>query len=446
MKTKEPSVAGTFYPKDKNELTKQIQHFATINKNTYQYKTRAVIVPHAGLIYSGRIAYEGLNQIDKNVKNIFIFGPSHHVAFRGIVLSSFDAWKTPMGVIEINKDICNDLQHNFSANINDEALKPEHSIEIEVPIIQYLFKDVKIVPVLIGNEEPQKIKEIIEYYYKDKGNAFIISSDLSHFFTDEEAKKIDEKTAQMIESNKNIEITSEQACGHIGISGLMQFVNQNNFSLIRIDQTNSGEISKDKSSVVGYGTWLLFEGNKNEYIKQYYSDLIIDLCKKTLKSFFEKTTIQIVYPYVFKQQGACFITLEKNNNLRGCIGSIVPYRSLIEEIIEHTKDAAFNDSRFKPLEENELQQLKYSISILSTPTKISFTDETDLLKKIVKDKDGIIIKDKDHSGVYLPCVWEQLPDKREFLNSLKVKAGFTEDYFSDTLEVYRFDTTYIKED
>ena len=446
MTIKKPSVAGMFYPKDKEELQQQIEYFKQINKNTYEYKTRAVIVPHAGLIYSGRLAYEGISQIDGNIKNIFIFGPSHHIAFKGIAITSFNTWETPLGQIAINKDICKELQNIFHANINNNAFAPEHSIEVELPIIQSIFHDVKIIPILVGNEDPIKINEIINHYYKNKQNAFVISSDLSHFFTDEEAKKIDGKTAQLIESGDNCQINAEQACGHIGITGLINFANQNNFSLIRIDQTNSAEISNDLSSVVGYGTWFLFEGTKNDFLKQYYSNFIIDLCKNTLQSVFEKKDIKPTYPQIFNQLGACFVTLEENQRLRGCIGSIIAYRPLFEDIIEHAKDAGFNDTRFNPITKDELPYLEYSISLLSTPTKIFFKNEEDLLNKIVKDKDGIIIKDKDKTGVYLPVVWEQFQNKQDFLNSLKVKAGFTEDYFSNTLEAYKFEATSIKEE
>ena len=114
-------------------------------------------------------------------------------------------------------------------------------------------------------------------------------------------------------------------------------------------------------------------------------------------------------------------------------------------MIAHSSDAAFNDYRFNPVTEDELNDLKVSISILTAPKAIEFDGEQDLLNKIVPNKDGIIIRDGDYQAVYLPSVWEQLPDKAEFLNSLKVKAGLSANYFSDTLEAYRYETVYIKE-
>ena len=445
LKIKEPSVAGSFYTADAQELETQIKTFTKENKNEYEYKTRAVIVPHAGLIYSGRLAYEGISQINSNVKNIFIFAPAHRVGFDGIALSSFDKWKTPLGEIDLNQNICRELTEKYNAKFFDEAIAPEHSIEIEIPIIQTLFNDIKIVPILIGRSDYKIIFDIINEYYKNTENGFIVSSDLSHFLTDEKAKKLDNKTAQMIESGNIDEFKYEQACGALGILGLVEFANKNNYSLIRIDMTNSSETNHDKSSVVGYGCWFLYEGDKNEFIKKYYSDFVINIAKCTLESSFSNEKITINYPQVLDEFGACFVTLEKSGQLRGCIGSIIAHQPLITDLEQHAKDAAFNDYRFNPVIENELKDIKVAISLLTEPKKMEFSDEEDLLNKMVPNIDGIIIKDGQYQAVYLPVVWEQLPDKKDFLNSLKMKAGLLPTHFSKTFEAYRFESIYIKE-
>ena len=130
--------------------------------------------------------------------------------------------------------------------------------------------------------------------------------------------------------------------------------------------------------------------------------------------------------------------------MRGCIGSIIAQRSLIEDLIINSQNAAFRDPRFKPVEKEEVPELDIAVSLLSTPKLMKFDSEQDLLDKIVPFKDGIIIRDGNYQAVYLPSVWEQLPDKKEFLNSLKVKAGLPRNYFSETFEAYRFETDYIK--
>ena len=204
-------------------------------------------------------------------------------------------------------------------------------------------------------------------------------------------------------------------------------------------------MSGNKSSVVGYGSWFLYEGSKNKFIKEYYSEYLLKLCRNIILSKFNKGTLYTAHAPVFNQLGACFVTLKKNNNLRGCIGSIIAHQSLINDIVQHSKDAAFHDPRFNPVEENEVDSLTIDISILSEPEQMRFKDEQDLLEQIVPFRDGIIIKDKFYQAVYLPSVWEDLPDKVMFLNSLKMKAGLPPEYFSKTFEAYRFSTVYIEE-
>ena len=443
-KIKQPSVAGSFYTADAAELKKQIESFKQNSKNQYTVATRAVIVPHAGLQYSGRLAYEGISQLDKNIENIFIFAPAHKVAFEGISLSSFEGWNTPLGDVEINQELNKELEEKFGAQFNDIALENEHSIEIQLPIIQQVFENVKIVPVIIGMETPEKIEQIIETYYNDSKNGFIISSDLSHFLNDAQAKKIDNMTAQMIESGNIQNFAPQQACGMVGILGLVKFANKNNFSLIRIDMTNSAAETQDKSSVVGYGCWFLFEGEKNNFLKEYYSDLIKELCRLSIKSRLQQMHEKVNYPLVLDEPGACFVTLETEGTLRGCIGSIIAYRSLIEDLLANAQKAAFSDPRFKPVTNEEFEKLDIAVSILSSPKAIKFENEEDLLNQLEPDIDGLIIKDGKYQAVFLPSVWEQLPDKKEFLNALKLKAGLPAEHFSKTFEAYRFATVYIK--
>ena len=445
-KIKEPSVANTFYPGNATELGKQLDTFSKENKNGYKYKTRAVIVPHAGLVYSGQLAYEGISQLDKTIKNIFIFAPAHRVAFSGFALSGYDEWKTPVGTVKINQEANTELEEKFDAKIFDEAFTEEHSIEIELPAIQHIFgEEINIIPVLVGKADPQKITGIISKYYDNKEFGFIISSDLSHFLNDKKAQKIDGETARMIESGDISELRYDQACGAAGIYGLVDFANKRKFSLIRINLINSSLASGNKSSVVGYGAWFLYEGSKNRFIKEYYSEYLLNLCRNVILSKFNHKTLYTAHPPVFNQLGACFVTLKKNNNLRGCIGSIIAHQPLINDIVQHSEDAAFHDPRFNPVEENEIDSLTIDISILSEPVQMSFKDEQDLLGQIVPFRDGIIIKDRFHQAVYLPSVWEELPDKVMFLNSLKMKAGLPPKHFSKTFEAYRFSTVYIEE-
>ena len=225
--------------------------------------------------------------------------------------------------------------------------------------------------------------------------------------------------------------------------GLVDFANHNDCSMIRVMMYNSGDISRETNRVVGCGSWFLYTDSKNDYIERFYSNYVIDVVKKSIISVINgEEFIPRDIPSVLTQYGATFVTLKKNGMLRGCIGSIYPTKPLILDLIDNAKNSAFQDSRFAPLSADEFSNLEITVSILSSIERISFKDERDLLSKIYPH--GIIIADRDRRAVYLPVVWEQLPEKDVFLNSLKEKAGLPPNYFSRSIEAYKFDTTTIE--
>jgi len=442
-KIRPATVAGKFYTSDKHELSSQIDYFIHNNRKDYDCKTRVVIVPHAGYMYSGQLACEGFQYLE-NVKNVFIIAPPHHVAVKNVALSIFEAWATPLGEMEVNQEINEILVDKFGCEYQDDAFKEEHSVEVQVPFLQKFMPHAKIIPILAGHN-PEKITKIISYFWHDTDNAFVISSDLSHFHSANEARKIDKVTAQMIETKDTEKFSSDQACGAVGVCALTDFAREKNHSLIRVGMVNSGDITGDTSSVVGYGCWILHEGAKNKFIKKYFSDFVISTCKKSiLAGLKEEIPVCEKTPAVFDEFGASFVTIEKNGALRGCIGSIIAHRPLIEDLVKNSQSSAFSDPRFQPLKKEEFESLSINVSLLSEPEQMHFENEKDLLAQIKPFIDGIIIKERGYQAVYLPSVWEQLPEKVMFLNSLKVKAGLSENYFSQTFEAYRFTTEYIK--
>ena len=249
----------------------------------------------------------------------------------------------------------------------------------------------------------------------------------------------------MIETGNIDDFNYEQACGATGIYGLTKFANALDYSLIRINMHNSSKTSGDRSSVVGYGSWFLYEGTKNKFLKEYYSKYILKLCRDIISSKFDKSEVITAHASVFDELGACFVTLKKQGDLRGCIGSIIAHQTLISDLIDNAQNAAFWDPRFEPVEEDEVDNLTIDVSILSEPKPITFKDEADLLDQIVPFKDGIIIQDGRYKAVYLPSVWEELPEKEIFLKSLKMKAGMSPNHFSATFKAFRFETEYIEE-
>lgn len=146
------------------------------------------------------------------------------------------------------------------------------------------------------------------------------------------------------------------------------------------------------------------------------------------------------YSEELQQNYATFVTLHKKGALRGCIGTLEAYQPLINDIAEHAYAAAFSDPRFPGLEQSEFEQLDIEISVLSQPEEIEFTDESDLINKIRPGIDGLILESGFNRGTFLPSVWEQLPDKNDFLNHLKMKAGLAANWWDDNAKISRYET------
>lgn len=454
---KNPVFAGTFYPEKSEELTNLLNSYK--HEPDVQYKSKAIIVPHAGVYYSGYAAMAGFQHLEMN-ENIFIIAPSHHHSFNNIALPKYTYFDTPLGSIEVNNRLIKDISERFPCIISDDVFENEHSIEVQLPFLQNVFspqiqsaidfvkglkkigKKYRIVPVLVGKCDYHLITDLIAAYWEN--SSFVISSDLSHFYSQSECRQLDTYTATIIETGKVDCFERHHACGLVGIMGLVEFANNNDCSLIRAMMYNSGDISRETDRVVGYGTWFLALEKKNEYLERYYSKYIINLAKASILAAINgEEFIPENIPQVLSQYGASFVTLKINGELRGCIGSVYPTKPLVLDIIDNARNAAFQDFRFDPLTMAEFPQVEVSISLLSEIKRIPFKDEKDLLSKIYPH--GIILAERDRRAVYLPVVWEQLPEREVFLNSLKEKAGFPADYFSRSIEAYRFSATSIME-
>ena len=447
--------AGSFYPDKPEELTNLLNSYK--QESQTNYKSKAIIVPHAGIVYSGHAAMAGFQHLEAN-ENIFIIAPSHHESFNNIAFPEYTYFDTPLGSVEVNNRLIKELAEKFPCIIANEIFDNEHSIEVQLPFLQNLFcphiqnaidfvkgfkkKKFKIVPILVGNCDYRLISDIISANWEN--SSFVISSDLSHYFTQAECRQIDTYTATIIETGKLDFFQPQQACGLSCIKGLVDFANNNDCTMIRAMMYNSGDVCNESDKVVGYGAWYLYTNSRNDFIEKYYSKYVLDIAKQSIISSINGVEfVPHDIPPVLTEYGATFVTLKLDGELRGCIGSVYPTKPLILDIIDNARNAAFQDPRFEPLTIEELPKLHISVSILSSIERISFKDERGLLSKIYPH--GVIIAERDRRAVYLPIVWEQLPDRAVFLNSLKEKAGLAPDYFSRTLEAYKFDAAYISE-
>lgn len=458
-----PAVAGLFYSSDKKQLSEDVDYYlANVNIRS-NHQPKMLIVPHAGYQYSAQTAgraYSILNKYKDTIKKVILVGPSHHVALEGVAISGSDYFTTPLGKIAVDKDIVNQLAAKDGFSISDKPHSKEHSLEVQLPFLQKIFSDFKIIPLVYGNASPEKIASALEPYINNKDTIIIFSADLSHYNDYETAKKIDNDTATLINQGQALE--EHMSCGFTGINTAILLAKNNSLYPDLIELINSGDVSGSKNNVVGYGSWMFSTDKTNnqalpldfevQNLKKFatmYGQNLMKIAKTSLENAVLKhdkyNPSRKDYPNELFNRGASFVTLNKNNELRGCIGTVIPNQAVSHDIAHNTYNAAMDDSRFDNMQPDELKDIKISISLLSSFERIKYTDEANLLSQINQGVDGLIIRDGDRQGLFLPSVWSQMKNQQEFLNNLKIKAGMSPDYWSNKIKVYRFRTVEIKE-
>jgi len=238
-------VAGSFYPAEREEILKELKLFFSRTKKVVSGKVRALIVPHAGWIYSGQTAAWGCRQIeDSGQKHFILLGPSHHEFLTGLAGSSFASWLTPLGAVE-QKSL-------GQLPINDSVHEGEHCLEVQLPFLQYLFKDFKISCLLTGSETELVLPP---------DSILIVSSDLSHYLPQDLAEEYDQKTIKAILSNNRKFLLENEdcACGRIGILMLMNLARAGNWQAKLVCYDTSATASGDSNRVVGYSAIVFYE-------------------------------------------------------------------------------------------------------------------------------------------------------------------------------------------
>lgn len=259
-----PAVAGLFYPSDAKALRRQIQHCAVQAENKFPPTEithyRALVAPHAGYQYSGRVAAAAYRYLPVNqAKKIAILGPSHRVPLLGIAAPASSVFETPLGGISIDQFTVGELIELALVHYNDVAHAPEHSIEVQLPFLQSIVDDFDLVPLLVGESDPALVAALIEELIQRKF-FIIISTDLSHFLTYDAAQQADTRTTQKV-LGLNWHLRGEDACGCRALNGLLKYADDRQLGVSLIAQENSGDLTGDRSRVVGYGAYGLVGGS-----------------------------------------------------------------------------------------------------------------------------------------------------------------------------------------
>ncbi len=438
--TRKPYCAGTWYSSKAEELRKELVKYIDNTGIKTNKHVRAIIVPHAGYMYSGQVAAYAFRSISDNIKEVIILGTAHRYYLKGIAATEFDYFETPLGKIPVgkrNKEIIN--EKNIS--VIPEADINEHSIEIELPFLQCVLKNFEIIPLYVGITDYKEFSTVLEKYISSE-TIIVVSVDLSHFHSYDEATALDKYTITSIEELNSEKIKGAEIDSPYAVMALLELAKKLKWKPRLMRYANSGDVTGDKSRVVGYSAFIFSEEDKNEKITFTLDEVeyMESLAQKSVESYIaEGKKLKVKeYPEKLYTELACFVTLKIKDNLRGCIGTIEPRGSLGDSIIENAISAATKDWRFSPVKKEELKDLTYEVSVLSKPEQLFYSSEEELLREI-KGK-GVIISKGGNRALYLPQVWEHFSNPADFLSSLCQKGNMSKtEWKSGKLEVFVFE-------
>ncbi|MCI2082274.1 MAG: AmmeMemoRadiSam system protein B [Bacteroidales bacterium] len=456
-KVRRPAAAGSFYPASRKETMEMLSEcFAPFEGKECSENAVAVIVPHAGYVFSGMVAAAAFSKIDPDRKfeHIFLIGPSHYVYMDGAsVNTGYGYYRTPLGDVMVDTALGKKLVAEHGCfKCNPAAHDREHCLEVQLPFLQHRLKSMPpIVPVIVGCQDADVIREVAEALkpYFNGDNLFVISSDFSHYPSYEDAEKVDGLTGKAVGSGSILEFVgalkenaesgvanlATSACGQSAIAVLMFMTGgDGSYHYEHLMYRNSGDTEYgDKDRVVGYHAFVITRDDATgKKSTAGVSDFALDAGeRKTLLGIARKAIANSLegssktgyddtgLSPALKEKCGAFVTLNEGGNLRGCIGHFGNDMPLYMVIDEMARAAAFEDPRFSPVDASETDSIEIEISVLTPMKKISSADEFTL------GKQGIYIEKNGRSGTFLPQVAEETGwSKEEFLgHCARDKAG-----------------------
>jgi len=474
-KVRPAAVAGAFYPADPQELSRMIDDMlAKAAPPPVDGTIVAAVAPHAGYPYSGPVAawtYAALK--GRKYSRVVVIAPSHHVPFDFSAVYDGDAYTTPLGQVPVDKEFARRLaKMSPTIQLSDKghqatADAPEHSVEVELPWLQKILGNFELVPVVMGDQSYESSRALgvalVKMLQNDHDTLVLASSDLSHYHPYAEAETIDHKTLHAIEAydyyslSRNIQWRGPgepgiwEACGGAPIVAAMIYAERmgaNKAEVLRY--ANSGDVTGDKSRVVGYSADLLVKSAPGTAAAAPFS--LTDREKGELLALARKSVeymIQKQEPYAppppasetLNREYGAFTTLTEGGALRGCIGYTSPTKPLYITVRDTATLAALRDPRFAPVTAEELPKLAYEISVLSLLRRV--TD----VEQIKVGRDGLIMKNGEYEGLLLPQVpVEQNWNRETFLEQTCRKAGMELNCWKDeNTDIFSFTAVVFNE-
>jgi AmmeMemoRadiSam system protein B/AmmeMemoRadiSam system protein A len=446
-------IAGSWYPGNPEILSSDIDGFLkNVPTEFLDGEVVALISPHAGYIYSGQIAAYSYKLLKgKTFDAVIIIGPSHRTSFQGASIYNKGGYETPLGIVPVDAQLANEIiAQSPIMSFVPTAHMQEHSIEIQIPFLQVVLGEFSFVPIVMGDQNSQTCEELANAILKsvvDKRVLIVGSSDLSHFHSYERAVKLDSVVLDHInkmdpeELLKDLQRGACEACGGGPIAVVMMVAERLGADRVKLlKYANSGDVTGDKSGVVGYASAAFYKSNPVDTVKEETpagidmglteteKNKLLEIARSVIESRIsgEKNPKFQVESATLREKRGAFVTLHKHGQLRGCIGFIDAKKPLHKTIEEMAMSAAFNDPRFSPVSREELKDLSIEISVL-TPLK-----EIKDINEIEVGIHGIYIVKGFYSGILLPQVATQYKwDRLAFLKETCHKAGLPSDAWSD---------------
>jgi len=259
MDVRKPAVAGLFYEADPHRLAQHIAALLGAVHAADRQRPKALIVPHAGYIYSGPTAaeaYHCLLPLRDMIERVVLLGPAHRVYLQGMAVPSVDAFATPLGEVALDQPSIGRIRQLAGVCVSDEAHRAEHSLEVQLPFLQSVLGQFSLVPVVVGDCDPERVAAVVDALWGGPETLLVVSTDLSHFHSYEEARSLDSRTCDRLAAGDSA-LTGADACGARALNGLMRSRHGRQLAVELLDLRNSGDTAGDKTRVVGYGAFLL---------------------------------------------------------------------------------------------------------------------------------------------------------------------------------------------
>ncbi len=458
---KEPEFAGQFYPAEKSDLLGMLNNFMEkANPNPLPGEVFTLISPHAGYGYSGQTAAFGYKLVkNKPYKTVIILGTSHHKLFNGAALYAQGAFVTSLGKLNVDEEFVKSMIGKDPDIFADEsAFRGEHSVEVQLPFLQKVLGDFKIVPVVVADCTLDTCKSLAfllkQAIGERKDVLVVVSTDLYHGYDFNEAEKTDALTLDLIKKMDYeglyyaLRDQNAQACGGFAAVVALILSKETGHDKVEVlNHTNSAKVTGKSIKgqwTVGYASIAIDNPKGESMLNSQQRKRLLKIARESIQVYLKtgkKLTVNETDPVLNQEMGA-FVTLNKHGALRGCIGNLTASAPLYLTVRDMAVEAAVDDPRFPALTPEELNEIEIEISALSPLEKVDSADKIEL------GKHGVVVRKGYHSGVFLPQVAAETGwSKEEFLSNLCAqKAGLAPLAWKDKdTELYIFSAEVFSE-